>query len=61
MKQPCLKKGKTGVEAPFKKAGTRVKVPLFKGDLGGSRYDLILYEHPLINVTLLTLPPATAN
>jgi hypothetical protein len=30
MKQPCLNKGGTGK--------TSIKVPLFKGDLGGSRY-----------------------
>jgi hypothetical protein len=35
---------------PLKKGGTRLKVPLFKGDLGGS-YDLLLtielFKHPL--------------
>jgi hypothetical protein len=36
--------------APLKKGGTRLKVSLFKGDLGGS-YDLLLtielFKHPL--------------
>jgi hypothetical protein len=41
--------------APLKKGGTRLKVPLFKGDLGGS-YDLLLtielLKHPLRDADL---------
>ncbi|OYD92855.1 hypothetical protein CDG76_19220 [Nostoc sp. 'Peltigera membranacea cyanobiont' 210A] len=37
--------------APLKKGGTRIKVPLFKGDLGGSIYNVLLqarglFKHP---------------